>query len=82
MKKALVLFVILFSTLAFSQEKIEFSKADIEINSLLKGTLYSPLKQSKKTNLVILIAGSGPTDRDGNQKGLTNNSLKLFAVMF
>ena len=79
MKKALVLFVILFSTLAFSQEKIEFSKADIEINSLLKGTLYSPLKQSKKTNLVILIAGSGPTDRDGNQKGLTNNSLKLLA---
>ncbi len=79
MKKALILFVILFSTLAFSQEKIEFSKADIEINSLLKGTLYSPLKQSKKTNLVILIAGSGPTDRDGNQKGLTNNSLKLLA---
>jgi pimeloyl-ACP methyl ester carboxylesterase len=79
MKKALVLFVILFSTLAFSQEKIEFSKAAIEINSLLKGTLYSPLKQSKKTNLVILIAGSGPTDRDGNQKGLTNNSLKLLA---
>ncbi|MEY4012233.1 MAG: hypothetical protein RIT22_1357 [Bacteroidota bacterium] len=79
MKKALVLFVILFSTLTFSQEKIEFSKADIEINSLLKGTLYSPLKQSKKTNLVILIAGSGPTDRDGNQKGLTNNSLKLLA---
>ena len=79
MKKALILFIILFSTLAFSQEKIEFSKADIEINSLLKGTLYSPLKQSKKTNLVILIAGSGPTDRDGNQKGLTNNSLKLLA---
>jgi pimeloyl-ACP methyl ester carboxylesterase len=79
MKKALVLFVILFSTLAFSQEKTEFSKAAIEINSLLKGTLYSPLKQSKKTNLVILIAGSGPTDRDGNQKGLTNNSLKLLA---
>lgn len=79
MKKALVLFVILFSTLAFSQEKIEFSKTDIEINSLLKGTLYSPLKQSKKTNLVILIAGSGPTDRDGNQKGLANNSLKLLA---
>lgn len=79
MKKALILFIILFSTLAFSQEKIEFSKADIEINSLLKGTLYSPLKQSNKTNLVILIAGSGPTDRDGNQKGLTNNSLKLLA---
>jgi hypothetical protein len=79
MKKIILLAVVLFSTLAFSQDAIEFSKADIEINSLLKGTLYSPLKQSKKTNLVILIAGSGPTDRDGNQKGLTNNSLKLLA---
>jgi pimeloyl-ACP methyl ester carboxylesterase len=29
--------------------------------------------------LVILVAGSGPTDRDGNQKGLTNNCLKLLA---
>jgi alpha-beta hydrolase superfamily lysophospholipase len=41
--------------------------------------LYAPLKQNKKTNLVILIAGSGPTDRNGNQKGMTNNSLKLLA---
>jgi pimeloyl-ACP methyl ester carboxylesterase len=77
MKKNILLAVVLFSTLAFSQEAIEFSKVDIEINSLLNGTLYSPSKQTKKTNLVILIAGSGPTDRDGNQKGLTNNSLKL-----
>jgi pimeloyl-ACP methyl ester carboxylesterase len=79
MKKIILFAVVLFSTLAFSQEAIEFSKADIEINSLLNGTLYSPSKQTKKTNLVILIAGSGPTDRDGNQKGLTNNSLKLLA---
>jgi pimeloyl-ACP methyl ester carboxylesterase len=79
MKKIILLAVVLFSTLAFSQEAIEFSKVDIEINSLLNGTLYSPSKQTKKTNLVILIAGSGPTDRDGNQKGLTNNSLKLLA---
>jgi uncharacterized protein len=79
MKKIILLAVVLFSTLAFSQETIEFSKADIEINSLLNGTLYSPSKQTKKMNLVILIAGSGPTDRDGNQKGLTNNSLKLLA---
>jgi pimeloyl-ACP methyl ester carboxylesterase len=79
MKKIILFAVVLFSTLAFSQEAIEFSKADIEINSLLNGTLYSPSKQTKKTNLVILIAGSGPTDRDGNQKGLTNNSLKFLA---
>ena len=82
MKTTLFSFLILFSTLGFSQEKkeaISFDKKEITINPLIKGTLYSPLKANKKTNLVILIAGSGPTDRDGNQKGMTNNSLKYLA---
>ena len=79
MERILLLAVVFFSTFSFAQETVGFSKATIEINSLLNGTLYSPLKPNKKTNLVILIAGSGPTDRDGNQKGLTNNSLKLLA---
>src|SRR4029078_10345086 len=34
---------------------------------------------NKKKDLVILIAGSGPTDRDGNQYGVENNSLKYTA---
>ena len=38
--------------------------------------MYTPLKNSKKETLVILIAGSGPTDRNGNQKNVVNNSLK------
>jgi pimeloyl-ACP methyl ester carboxylesterase len=79
MKKIILLAVVLFSAFSFGQQTVGFSKTTIEINSLLNGTLYSPSKQTKKTNLVILIAGSGPTDRDGNQKGLTNNSLKLLA---
>ena len=41
--------------------------------------MYTPSQKNKKLNLVILIAGSGPTDRDGNQMGLANNSLKLLA---
>ena len=28
--------------------------------------------------VVVSIAGSGPTDRDGNQPGIKNDSLKLF----
>ncbi|MGO4906577.1 alpha/beta hydrolase [Flavobacterium sp. W20_MBD1_R3] len=82
MKKSLLIFLIFFSTLGYSQEKTavrSFNKEEIAINPLLNGSLYSPLKQNKKTNLVILIAGSGPTDRDGNQKGLTNNSLKYLS---
>lgn len=44
------------------------------------GTLTTPI-QSKSSPLVIIIAGSGPTDRDGNTimiKG-KNNSLKYLA---
>lgn len=82
MKKSLLLFLTLFSALCYSQAETtikSFNKEEIAVNSLLKGSLYLPLKQNKKTNLVILIAGSGPTDRDGNQKGLANNSLKYLS---
>ncbi|MFV8353476.1 alpha/beta hydrolase [Flavobacterium sp. XS2P14] len=77
MKKILFFLPILFVTLGYSQTKTEiFKKEEISINTLLKGSLYTPLKNSKKETLVILIAGSGPTDRNGNQKNLVNNSLK------
>ncbi|RBN50263.1 alpha/beta hydrolase [Flavobacterium psychrolimnae] len=82
MKKSLLLLLLLFSLFGFSQTESatkSFNKEEIAINPLINGSLYSPLKQNKKTNLVILIAGSGPTDRDGNQKGLTNNSLKYLS---
>jgi alpha/beta superfamily hydrolase len=67
------------SSAAFSQNTPLFKTENIAINSLLNGTLYTPIKQNNATKLVILIAGSGPTNRDGNQIGLTNNSLKLLA---
>ncbi len=50
---------------------------DIKINSLVYGTLLQP--KEKATTLVIIIAGSGPTDRDGNQQMMRNNSLKMLA---
>ena len=79
MKKSLLLLLLLFSIVGFSQTESAtkfFNKEEIAINPLINGSLYSPLKQNKKTNLVLLISGSGPTDRDGNQKNLINNSLK------
>ena len=79
MKKLLFLLMAFFSILSYSQTETvvqSFNKEEIAVNPLINGSLYSPLKQNNITNLVILIAGSGPTDRDGNQKGLTNNSLK------
>ncbi|RTY83851.1 alpha/beta hydrolase [Flavobacterium sp. ZB4P23] len=82
MKKLLLVLLISCSILCHSQTETaiqSFNKDEVTINPLLNGSLYSPLKQNKKTNLVILIAGSGPTDRDGNQKGLPNNSLKYLS---
>jgi uncharacterized protein len=46
----------------------------------LAGTLTGPT-DSEADHVVLIIAGSGPTDRDGNSAGLPgkNNSLKMLA---
>ena len=45
----------------------------------IKGTLLLP--DSFKTGPVaLIISGSGPTDRDGNNPQMKNNSLKLLAI--
>lgn len=76
MKKLFTLLV-LFSIGVSAQEK-SFKTEEVSVNELLEGTLYTPEK-AKKTNLAILIAGSGPTNRDGNQAMMKNNSLKFLA---
>lgn len=50
---------------------------DVKVNSLVYGTLLQP--QEKSASLVIIIGGSGPTDRNGNQQMMQNNSLKMLA---
>ena len=42
------------------------------------GTLTIPVKQGGMP-VVLIIAGSGPTDRDGNNPVMKNNSLKILA---
>ncbi len=44
----------------------------------ISGTLLMP-KRVKQAPLVIIVSGSGPTDRDGNQVIMKNNSLKYLA---
>ncbi|MCF7885506.1 MAG: alpha/beta hydrolase [Candidatus Marinimicrobia bacterium] len=44
----------------------------------LRGTLLLP-ETRIKVPVALIIAGSGPTDRNGNQPGMQNNSLKLLA---
>ncbi len=45
----------------------------------LYGTLLVPQKAKKPVPLAIFISGSGPTDRNGNQGLMSNNSLKSYA---
>lgn len=78
-KTILALSFYLFSSIAAFSQDSKFTTEEIAVNSLLHGTLYKPEKASKKTDLIILIAGSGPTDRNGNQPGASSNSLKFLA---
>ena len=67
----------LFSTLSvFPQSEVE-----VELNTgtgVLKGTLAVPEGEGGFP-VILIIAGSGPTDRDGNNPVMTNNSLRLLA---
>jgi alpha/beta hydrolase family protein len=72
-------FILLFfiSLEAFSQEK-NYDSLQVSIDPEVQGTLLSP-KGENQPPLAILIAGSGPTNRDGNQALFKNNSLKYLA---
>jgi hypothetical protein len=47
--------------------------------ALLKGSLFVP-DSSKQFPLVIIVAGSGPTDRYGNNMIGKSNSYRLLAI--
>lgn len=74
MKNLSFIFGVLFSLTAFAQD---FVSQDLIISDYVEGTLLSP--NSKTSSLAIIIPGSGPTDRDGNQNFMKNNSLKFLA---
>lgn len=75
MKKILFLFVFICAQAVIAQEK-SYTIREININEGLTGDLY----QTKNTETVILlIAGSGPTDRNGNSSLTQNNALKFLA---
>lgn len=50
-----------------------------EGDAALHGTLVTPSAHKPEFDAVLLLAGSGPTDRDGNQGTLKNDSLKKIA---
>lgn len=71
------LYVLMTTIHAYAQE---FTSEEIKVNTNVEGTLLLPNTQKEKSiPLVILIAGSGPTDRDGNQSFMKNDALKKIA---
>lgn len=81
MNTRLLLFSLIFFTstvlLAQAEEEIEIKTE----TGTLKGTLLVPEGQGEFP-VVLIIAGSGPTDRNGNNAMMTNNSLKMLAEGF
>ena len=74
--KYLVCFLLFFGGLSTAQTK-EYNSEVISVTPLIDGTLLIP--DAKDPPLAIIIAGSGPTDRNGNQPMMRNNSLKFLA---
>ena len=76
MKAYIIILLILIITNSYSQTEktvwLKTATGDIE------GTLMTPEPASLE-RVALLIAGSGPTDRDGNNMGMKNNSLKMMA---
>lgn len=80
MKYSLVLIFLFFAFTGFSQES-KFSEKEtwlISDGDTLYGSVTEPLKL-KKYPIVLLIAGSGPTDRNGNNPQMKNDALKQVA---
>jgi pimeloyl-ACP methyl ester carboxylesterase len=78
MKTKMLLIFIALSTTLLAQDSTKFNQRDISVSPFIDGTILTPETETKSP-LVILIAGSGPTDRNGNQQMITNNHLKYLA---
>lgn len=78
MKKLIVFIAFLYAiTSVFAQKETEVTLTTSD-GKTLYGSLLLPKKKGK-FNLVVIISGSGPTDRNGNNPLMQNNSLKFLA---
>lgn len=80
MKIKIIVFLLFMSQISCAQ-KVEFAETEVEIPSekiTVKGSLIAPVNNAK-VPLIIIVPGSGPTDRNGNQGMMQNNSLKFLA---
>ncbi|MFH6995635.1 alpha/beta hydrolase [Flavobacterium sp. FlaQc-48] len=83
MKKLFAVIGVLFMSIIYAQDKKEITFKEtpiiLKINiDQLFGTLTTPDLKTKYP-VALIISGSGPTDRNGNNPMMKNNSLKMLA---
>ena len=76
--KLLVTAIFLLITISNFSQEVNFASKELSINKHIDGTLLTP-NAIENPILAIIIADSGPTDRDGNQNFQKNNVLKKLA---
>ncbi|HMP99540.1 MAG TPA: alpha/beta fold hydrolase [Cyclobacteriaceae bacterium] len=77
--KQILFIVILFSVVNCLAQFQQIELSDSNAVRVLKGTLLYPETQHAQVPLVIIIAGSGPTDRDGNNPQMKSDYLKFLS---
>ena len=80
MKNYILTILLLVTFMSRAQEK-EYSIEEINIDPFVKGTLLTP-SETYEGPLVVLLQGSGPTDRNGNQSLSKNDAIKKLALAF
>jgi len=73
--------ILCFLFLIFKLNAQNHTEINISISENINGTIVKPANESK-SNLIILIGGSGPTDRNGNQSFARCDVLKKLAHYF
>ncbi|HTK18900.1 MAG TPA: alpha/beta hydrolase [Mucilaginibacter sp.] len=84
MKKILLLSIALLITISVFAQNDASDETPVNYKNLsgnIRGTLSMPKNTSGKIPVVLIVADSGPTDRNGNneQTGLAGNMYKLLA---
>ncbi len=69
------LLIIVFFSNAQKEKEVSISNS----NGKVYGTLTLPKGKKSDIPVALIIAGSGPTDRDGNNPFMKNNSLKMLS---
>ena len=76
----LILMLVLLTFPVLAQEDSREEQVTLLVaEDTLYGTMTLPANADANTPVSLVIAGSGPTDRNGNNPMMTNNSLKMLS---